>query len=298
MTHTHVARLSPVLCRSVSAVLLLASLFAIVGCASYATPGGPANMGLFGASRAQQLALTDPSIQTTLSKQPLAVFPVAMAIAHVQAPGYSAWNCTSYGAGSYSVVTTRRNSDETQFQRLVNLPLVSGVSPMSRLLLPTSLASDKELRQAAASLHADLLFVYTYDTTFRTDDFASPLTLVTLGLFPSKSARVCTTASAVLLDTRNGYVYGTAECTSKPQTQLANSWTSREAVDDARVRAEAEALVGLVDEFERLWGKVLMAQAQRPPSPALITTQQWNGQAVIIDGTNAPQGPTYYTPAR
>lgn len=265
------------------------------GCVSYSTPGGPADMRAFGADALRRQGATEPGIQATLDKQPLAAFPAALAIVQVQAPGYSSWRGSSYGAGVYSVVTSRGSSDEVCFERLTKLPLLAGVTPISRILLPTTLTSDRELRQAAAALHADLLLVYTFDTRFRTEDFASPLTLVSLGLFPTKNARVSTIASAVLLDTRNGYVYGTAESSSKPQTQLANAWTSQDAVDDARVRAESDALGGLVGEFEKLWGRVLTAQTQRPPSPRAAGSQWevWTPQGSA--SANAPVGPTYPT---
>lgn len=283
---------------TVSALAISAMSLTIGGCATYSTPGGPADMRVFGGDAAIRRGLTDPGIQAALNKQPLAIFPAAMAISQVQAPGYLSWSGSSYGGGVYSVVTTRRPTDDARLDRITKLPMLTGVAPISRILLPTTLTSDKELRQAAASLHADLLLIYTFDTAFRTEDFASPLTLVSLGLFPTKNARVTTTASAVLLDTRNGYVYGSAESSSKPQTQLANAWTSKDAVDDARLRAEAEALDGLVDEFEKLWGKVLTMQVQYQLTPRTVTLEQRNAAQQDSAGSSVPQGPTYRTPAK
>jgi hypothetical protein len=60
-----------------------------------------------------------------------------------------------------------------------------------------------------------VLLVYTLDTTFVVEDKAAPLSVVSLGLFPNHLARVVCTASAVLMDTRNGYVYGVAEGTAR-----------------------------------------------------------------------------------
>jgi hypothetical protein len=69
-------------------------------------------------------------------------------------------------------------------------------------------------------------------------------------------ARVVTTASAVLLDTRNGYVYGVAEATAR-EDKLANAWTSDDAIDSARRSAETAAFDKLVDDFARAWKQVV-----------------------------------------
>src|SRR5258706_577198 len=82
---------------------------------------------------------------------------------------------------------------------------------------------------------ADMLLVYAVDTTFRGQDNAAPLSVITLGLSPNQQAQVVCTASAVLMDTRNGYIYGVAEATDRG-TQLTSAWTSGSAVDQARTR--------------------------------------------------------------
>ncbi len=60
-----------------------------------------------------------------------------------------------------------------------------------------------------------MLLVYTFDTQYKTDDYALPLKVVTLGLFPTDTVDVSTTVSAVLLDVRNGFVYGSVETSAK-----------------------------------------------------------------------------------
>lgn len=276
---------------AVAIIAAVGTLLSVLGCSShYLVPGGPASLSVFGAPPSQRDASTHSRVQLVLDKQPAANFPAALAVAQVQAPGYSRWNTSSYGSGNYSVVTVRESDHESDLARIAKLPMLSGVSALSRLLLPSQLSSDIELRQAAASLHADLLLIYTFDTTFSKDDFASPLTLVTLGLFPSKTVKVRTTASGLLMDTRSGYIYGTLESTSKPESQLANAWTSESAADDARERAEGDALRALIDEFERLWGRVVTAYSGRSwtsgtPVPAAPTSI----------GLPPPHGPTYIT---
>jgi hypothetical protein len=198
---------------------------------------------------------TDHTVSAELARQPLARFPTGIAVARIQAPGYRSPTAEGWGRGAYSIVTIRDVEDPAQLQRLDSLPGVLGIAPVNRLLLPPELQTDLELRNAAAKLRADVLLVYTLDTTFTVEDKAAPLSVVTLGLSPNRVARVVCTASAVLMDTRNGYVYGVAEGTSR-QGQLASAWTSDSAVDDARRRAERLAFRNLVDELETAWDGV------------------------------------------
>jgi hypothetical protein len=227
------------------------------GCSSYAVPGRGAEMSLLGMEQ------TDHAVQAALDKRPLASLPTSIAPVRVEQSGYRSETTESYGRGNYSVVTTRDIEAPEQIARLEHLPMVRGLAPIGRMLLPYDLNSDRELRQAAAELHADMLLIYTLDTTFVVDDKAVPLTVITLGLSPNQQARVVCTASAVLMDTRNGYVYGIAEAAAK-QSQLADAWTSGNAVDETRRRTEGEAFGKLVGELQKTWTGV-MRTMQSPP---------------------------------
>jgi hypothetical protein len=203
---------------------------------------------------------TDSMIKETLAKRPLAEFPTGLAMARIQAPGYQSKTTEGYGRGAYSVIITRDIEKEEQIKRLEKLPMVNGIAPISRLLLPQDLSSDRELRRAAADLHADVLLVYTLDTNFYDEDLAAPLTLITLGASPNRHISVVTTASAVLMDTRNGYVYGTAAATER-HNELANAWGSEAAVDRSRRDTESAAFEKLVGEFEKTWRNVVKQYA-------------------------------------
>ena len=51
-------------------------------------------------------------------------------------------------------------------------------------------------------------------------------------------------------------MYGLAEATAK-RTQLANAWTSEQAIDESRRKTEREAFEKLLDEFENTWNQVI-----------------------------------------
>ncbi len=166
----------------------------LTGCASYYNPPGrAADMSIFGA---QQAPLTDPAVAARMAKRPAASLPAVIAVAHVQGSGYECYGSSGYGRGRYSVVTTLDAETPEDIDRVRKLSMVRDVVLVNRFVLPSELKSDMDLRAAAGALHADMLLVYTYDTTFRNDDFAGPLMVVTLGIFPGRTAKVSTTASA------------------------------------------------------------------------------------------------------
>jgi hypothetical protein len=254
-------RFAPAFCILLSSALLAACESA------YTTPGGPANLQALGLTPEAKAALTDISVQKHLDKKPLVTFPATIAVARVQAGDYTSYSYSRYGTmastrGAYSVITIRDIEKDDDFTALSKLPEVAGVASLKRILLDNTLNSDLELRTAAAKLHCNLLLYYTFDTAFQTDTHVAPLGLVTLGMFPNKDARVTCTASAVLMDVNNGYVYSVAEATAQ-DNQLANAWTSAEAVDQVRRRTERKAFEELLASFKSEWPTVL-ATYNRP----------------------------------
>lgn len=237
-------------------ILAIVACVLLTGCASYTTPGRGADFKQLGLTEDGRRMASDPDIRRTLDAKPLAAFPTAIAVARIQAPGYRNYRYSGYGNGKYCVMTTREVETEQQLARISKLPLISGIAPMNRLLLPEQFESDMPLREAAARLHADMLLIYTIDTTFQEDQKAAPVSVITLGLSPTKIVGVTTTASAVLVDTRNSYLYGLAEATVT-RNKLTSSWGTEDAIDAARVKNEQEAFEKLVGEFETTWTGVV-----------------------------------------
>ena len=248
--------------RRTSPALLAGSILTISiaalagGCASYAAPGRAADMTAMGIRHDLREVSTDPTVRDEFNRKPLASFPASIAFVRVQAPQYRSSTAESWGHGRYSIITTRDVEKDEHIQRLAQMPMVRQVGPISRLLLSPQLDDHKQLRDAAAMMQADMLLIYTLDTTFYVRDMATPLTVVSLGLSPNREARVVTTASAVLMDTRNGYIYGLAEASAR-RNQLAAAWTSGNAIDQSRIKTEQEAFDKLVGELETMWARVL-----------------------------------------
>ena len=240
-----------------SRVLLASSVFLLGGCAtSYVAPGPRADLQAFGT----------PTIQESFAEKATSPFPATLAFVRVQSPVYANYSFRQpAGANSssrYSVITTREAEDDAQVDRFGRLQQIAGVTSINRMLLPSDLQSDKELREAAARLHADLILVYTFDTAFFETDQARPLTVITLGLSPTRKVAVSTTVSALLMDTRTGYIYSSYEATTKADTR-STSWSTGEAADQTRRDNERAAFTQLLDQIEKTWPKLLDRYARK-----------------------------------
>ncbi|MEH6563940.1 MAG: hypothetical protein V7756_01240 [Halopseudomonas sp.] len=254
--------------RQLSILALMLCVAVIQGCATYTTPAGGVNIP----------ALGDGDIAELMTVEPAAQFPARIAVARVQSSGYSSRTNDSQGGGRYSVVTTRDIESEADFSKLAGMEMVASVAPVGRLLLPEQLDSIKDLRLSAASLKADMLLIYSIDTAFHIEgETLGPLTVVTLGLLPSKQAFVASTTSGLLVDVRSGYVYGVAEATERDEKHT-NVWDSSAEMDRARVLSEAASFQQFMNEVGNLWQATLrqyavsepvLAPPAAPPAPQI-----------------------------
>ncbi|MCZ6834924.1 MAG: hypothetical protein O7G85_04050 [Planctomycetota bacterium] len=246
--------------------ILALGVLSLTGCASYRTPGGGASFRSLGITEQDVEEGTDHAIAMRLDRKPLASFPCSIAVVRVQGVGYRSHTAHGYGYGRFTVITNRDVESSDAFDTFRNLPGIRGIAPLNRMVLPEYLNDEADLRAAAAQVQAEMLLVYTVDTVFHVEEKLAPLSLITLGLLPDDEARVSSTVSAALIDTRNGYVYGLAEASSL-QTQIANNWTSKAAIDQTRRRTEKEAFDKLVIEVESMWRNVVDEYA---PLEALV----------------------------
>ena len=234
-------------------IAVFAALLALGGCASYTTPGGSVQLS----------NLADVDINELMSKEPAASFPANISVARVQAPGYQSYKVSSFGTGRYSVVTTREVESEGDFKRLSELPQIAGIAPLNKILLPTNLDSVRSLREASARLKADILLIYTFDTSFHAGEqkFA-PLNVISLGFLKNKEVSVTTTVSAAFFDVRTEYLYGLSEATAR-ESKNASVWSTSSAVDDMRVTTEKAAFQKLLPEIEKTWSGIVAQYANK-----------------------------------
>lgn len=239
--------------RHTSAVVL-ACLTLLAGCAQrYMTPGEGVDVS----------AIVDSNVREAMGAKPTASFPATVAVVRVQGSGYRSYSNSGYGWGAFSVVTTRDIESAEDLERLDHLPQVAAMVPLNKLVIPKRLESSSDLRAAAAGLKADILLLYSIDTAFWVDKKnIGPLAAISLGFAPKNRAYVSTTASAALLDTRTGFVYGLAEGSARDD-KVANSWNKQASVEKVRLRIEAQAFHDLVEQLVVLWDEIVAEHGKR-----------------------------------
>lgn len=228
-------------------LLLLASILPclFISCATYTTPGGPADLS----------SITESNIADSFKAKPAAKYPSRIALVRVQQSGYKSHTREGKGSGAYSVVSIPDIETEEDLIKIQQLPRIADVTRLNSLLLPNTLQSSKDIRVGAAKLRTDFVLLYTLDTKFRSNDLLAPLTVVSLGLSPTQSYRVTSSAAAVLIDTRTGYIYGAIE-EQFADSGIATGWGKSQAMDKTRLDTERIALDKMLESFEGLWKRV------------------------------------------
>ena len=198
---------------------------------------------------------SDPSVKKAYKATPAIHFPANLAFVRVQASGYRSETARGIGSGAYSVVTARDIEKESDFNKISALPGVQGVTGLNRLLLPSNFSSDLDIREAAAKLQTDAILIYTFDTVVESNQAIPPLTLLSLGILTNTKYKITSSASAILLDTKTGFVYGAIE-ESSTRSGVAVPVVNPGSMDAARRQSEREAFDKLLVSFEPFWNRI------------------------------------------
>lgn len=261
---------SPVQHRLLPLALLLAVLLASA-CQTYVPPGQAADLSGFVPSGA-----SEEEIQAILERKPAAPFPATLALLRVQGADYrsASYQRPSGARGDrFSVIGVREIETEQDAARLAALPWVRGLAFGNSLLNSAHARDELDLRRMAAQLQADLTVIYTVNTSFRSEDEAPLLTAISLGLIPTRVDSITATATAVMIDTRSGYLYGTAEATERRDRRTGLAYDDG-TIDQTRLAIERAAFAKLLGEFERMGALVAerhMPQSAPQASPAVST---------------------------
>jgi hypothetical protein len=236
---------------------VLALMLICAGCASYVTPGGAVNL----------QDIDRPDIAAAAARKPSPNFPARLFIARVQAPEYRSYSSEAFGHGRFSIVTTQELLTDAHVSTIQSWPALAGAVPMNRLLLPPKFESLDDLRLAAAQVQADIVLVYTLDTSFRVQGRGyGPLAAISLGMVPDRDAHITSTASALFTDVRTGFIYGVAEGTVKV-SDLTSFWGAADTIDKKRVEAEQQAFDKLVAQAAVTWAGI--ARQYQPAAASL-----------------------------
>jgi hypothetical protein len=224
---------------------------------------------------------TDPSVRERLDLVPAADFPATVATAHVQASwrSHSRRHARSSSYTGMTLISDPELESAASLNELRGLPGLQSIRPIRSLLVEGDIEGLNDLRRAAATLQADMVMVYTFDTKTRENTTVPVVGVASLGILPNIEQNATSRVTGGLIDVRTGYLYGILEAEGEA-TQLANGWTSDEARGDAALRAERRALRSFVDAAAELWGDVVAEHA-----PA-------NARSHIV---RSPDGASYQT---
>lgn len=282
--------------------LLTLAPTALTGCgsaASFVTTSYPARLNFADidaeSRRADQISRqTDPAVDRNLALVPAADFPTTVATAHVQAGIYSGPHRFRHSDTPAVRLVSKPELDQAaSLSDLDGLPYLRAVRPVRSLLVRGEIRGLDSVRRAAAALQADMVMVYTFDTTTRENTTVPVVGVASLGILPNIEQKATSRVTGGLLDVRTGYLYGVLEAEGEA-TQLANGWTSEEAQGDAALRAEQRALCAFVEAAEDLWLDVVAEHGPRATRQSRAAVQIYVDPVNPTFGEPAPAGSTRY----
>lgn len=221
-----------------------ASVWVVAGCTStyVNTPEVSA------ARAATARAFSDPLIARAYQAKATIRFPAVLTLAAM---------------GEHARQQVRNLDAAGKLEALQRMPHVAAIVPLSTLIFAEGgeaerwNKADLILREAAAKLHADAVFLLKVETNITDGKLFAPLTTVSLGLFPNNRAEVVATALAALVDTKTGYVYGTLE---RSAGRISHSMSWDDFTRDRTIeRASADAMAKLLAGVPDFWRGVVQA---------------------------------------
>ncbi len=194
--------------------------------------------------RVREVAAIEPNLQ----------FPARIGLARIDKGGLS--SIPSAEAGAWAAAAERLGPTFGTFvpvNRLV-AEMVAPQQPHQRNEADRLRQAVEQIRLAAARQHIDAVLIYqTHYTADTTDNLLSIADWTIIGAFmlPGQSIDATAFASALLVDVRNGYPYGTADTVVDRET-IATTWGSDSVGAELGDEARSAAAVLLVDDVEQM----------------------------------------------
>jgi hypothetical protein len=213
-----------------------------------------------GTTAADRLA---PDILAAAAVEPVLTFPAKIGIARLD-DGYLSV-IPPGEAESWSALAERLGPNWGQFVPIN--PLIVGLAT-NKDVLPIQHRSGyrgnvsrggeliNDIRVGAARQHVDAVLIY--ETAGKSENTSTPfavtkLLLVGFWLAPTQYVEAKAVASAMLVDVRNGYTYGTAfGVAGDPASALSTSVNEDEAEDRVLLRSKTRAVAALTTEVEQM----------------------------------------------
>lgn len=178
--------------------------------------------------------------------RPIASFPAVIAVLELTSP--KQWN-------EERAMGIRTEEESADLRCLDSLPRVQQLSMINPMHIQWG--HPQSYYSAARSMNADILILYQVRSGRVYHGVTIPLLgVLTLGLFPNEYRQAFATASALILDARTGYLYGTIEMSSSAW-RLANGWTGDDQDDSIALRARQHAIADFGKALPQAWERIL-----------------------------------------
>lgn len=220
----------------------------LTGCATTQMTSGAAYNARTISSDYKTASTIDTEIATIAAVEPNLVFPARIGIAFVR--NGQLQTLPSDHMAYWSPLVDRLQPDYgtiVPISPLIAQMVTPSVTPNSRV------DTISNIRRGAARQHVDYVLIYEVSQTDqdKRSNALSVTDLSVIGLFiiPSRELEVEATASAIFLDVRNGYPYGTATglATKDGLTTVTKTGSKRRQLQDRAEMAAVEALAGDVE---------------------------------------------------
>jgi hypothetical protein len=234
------------------------------GCMAPYAGTAPANLGDLGLVTIRTTDGMRFQLPERQSAAPALTVPTSIALARVQHDGSWRRADAEPMIVEWRIDPPAAAPDRTSIpsaEQLERLDALDGVNDALTILPAFRHSSESmlvALRRAAVERGAGLLMLYTFETRTESSGGLPPLDLVTLGTLPDVVSEATTSAHAVLIDARTGFIYALAHA-EEETWQLASHWTKDSAEEDVLARAERRAFDRLLDDFATAWPAIVRA---------------------------------------
>ncbi len=145
---------------------------------------------------------------------------------------------------------------ETDSQTLSQLKGVRSVLMLNSLMGGQTFDSMSALRKEARRYGVNVIGAYTFDTNTVHKDYASILSIATLGLSPTQGIKTTSMATFSIIDAHSGYLYG-ASSTLANEKSIATGWGYHNAEKEDIAQTEEKAYQAMLKKIPGAWNRAL-----------------------------------------
>ena len=234
--------------QSIKAFTVITTALTITACSAHTQlTSGNDYLSRYSPSQAQMSSSIDEDVRQIAAIEPNLQFPAQIGLARIERGRLT--NAPSDELGAWGQLADDLGPAYGEIVP-VSPFIASMVRPENTKLHAEHVVSD--IRRASARQHLDYVLVYEVNNTSENESNAlslADLTILGLYVLPSRNVKVESTASALLLDVRNGYPYGTATAfaEAKKVATRAGSGSYRAKLHSS---TKLDAVINLTEEVE------------------------------------------------